>query len=300
MSLSFLPQDVKNALSHLNMNFVTELRLRRGMPAVVEHKGKYSFLGFFGVTDNPKEGILCGDVTEILNAATGGSIYNYTEQMKNGFITVEHGVRIGIAGEYVTDGGKINAVKSVTSLNVRIPHDVAGCSDYIIKKLFNNSLHNTLIFSKPGLGKTTVLRDITKKLSVSPDKNVLVLDERNEIAAMDSYGDGFDLGFADVVRCGNKLYCLESALRAMKPDIIVTDELYGGDDIKAVKYAADCGICVIASSHLCDKNILKDMPFDYYVNLTQIGGVPKIYDKNFNTFCDSRLDDDARRVSFGG
>ncbi len=299
MSLSFLPDELNQAVGHLNYNFLTEVRLRKDKPVVVEYKGEYSYLGEFGICSSPERAVVARDIATVLNAATDGCIYAYTEQMKNGFITVGHGMRIGIAGEYVTENGRVNAVKNVTSLNVRIPHSILGCSDGICEKLFTVKIYSALIYSKPGLGKTTMLRDIARRLSMDKLRNVLVLDERNEISATDGYGEGFDLGFSDVVRCHNKLGAVSSAIRAMKPDVIITDELYGREDIEAVKYAYDCGITVIASSHITDREILKTMPFDYYIKLNSVGGAPEIYDKNFNSFSDSRLDYDAGDISFG-
>lgn len=300
MSLSFLPEDIKTALSHLNLNFVSEIRLRKGQPAVVQYKGEYCYLGRIGISQNSSDRLAVKEVAPVINAATGGCIYNFTEQMKSGFITVEHGVRIGIAGEYVTEGDKVNTIKNATSLNIRIPHNVIGCAATICKSLYSQNVQSTLLFSKPGLGKTTMLRDIARFLSAKSQNNVLVFDERNEIAAIDGYGNGFDLGSrVDVVRCYNKLNAIASAIRAMKPDVIITDELYGADDIKAVKYAADCGITVIASSHVTDREILKNMPFEYFVELTKVGGVPLIYDKNFNSYSVGRTDNVDRRLSLG-
>lgn len=298
MSLSFLPDGVKAAIGHLNYNRLSEIRLRRGQPVIVEYDGKYGYLGNTGIVSSENDGIRVADITSVLNAATGGCVYGFTEQMKSGFITVEHGVRIGIAGEYVTEKGAVNTIKNVTSLNIRIPHDIKGCSEYLFKTAFSNGVKSTLIFSKPGLGKTTMLRDIARKLSKTT--NVLVFDERGEIAALDGYGDGFDLGTVDVVRCYSKLGAIASAIRAMKPDVIITDELYGDEDIKAVQYAADCSITVIASSHVSDREKLKKMPFEYFVKLKNLGAIPEIYDKNFNSYCNRRADDDAGRVFFGG
>ncbi|MDE5729162.1 MAG: hypothetical protein K2I20_03195 [Clostridia bacterium] len=295
-----MPEEINRALAHLNFNFVTELRLRRGQPVIIGYKGEYEYLGACGLSSSAADRIISGDLTSVLSAATGGSVYNYTEQMKNGFITVGHGVRIGIAGEYVTEGSYVTAVKCVTSLNVRIPHDIVGCADKICRTLYKKSPQSTLIFSKPGLGKTTMLRDISRTLSRKRNINLLVFDERNEIAAMDSFGDGFALGAVDVVRSFGKIGALPSAIRAMKPDVILTDELYGENDLKAVKYAADCGICVIASSHVTDKEILKTFPFEYFVKLTSIGGTPEIYDKNFIAYCDGCVNDAFGSVPFGG
>lgn len=299
MGLSFLPEEIQSALSHLNENFLTEIRLRRARPVIVQYKGKYCFLSLFGITSEAKNAVIAGDIFPVINAATKGCVFGYTEQMRGGFITVGHGVRIGIAGEYVTEKGAVTTIKSVTSLNIRIPHDVIGCGGTICKKLFNEKPVSTLIFSKPGLGKTTMLRDIARELSKDCRYNVLVFDERGEIAAMDNFGDGFDIGNADVVRSYNKFAAIASAIRSMKPDVIITDELYGEDDARAVRYAADCGIAVIASSHITDRTKLSCMPFDYFAELTALGSEPVIYDKNFNTLGDCSLNHDDRRVSVG-
>jgi len=300
MSLSFLPRELKSALAHLNINFLTELRLRQGREVVAEYKGKKTYISEYGVTDDANSAIRSGDLAVILSEATGGCVYNYAEQMKSGFITVEHGVRIGIAGEYVTENGEVKTVKNLTSLNVRIPHDVKGCSDEIFGKLYADGARSTLIFSKPGLGKTTMLRDIAGKFAEGFKLNVLILDERNEIAGMDAYGNGFGVGLADVIRCHGKLGAIASAIRAMKPDVIITDELYGDDDIKAVKYASECGIAVIASSHITDLNLLQSMPFEYFVKLTAIGGPVEIYAKNLNSRCDSNSYNPVGSAVVGG
>ena len=111
MSLSFLPKKVNDALSNLNYNFISEIRLRRGQPILVEYKGEYKYLNSCGVTDGGSGLIYIEEINPIIVAATGGSIYSYNEQIKNGFITVEHGIRIGIAGEYVTSGNETKTKK---------------------------------------------------------------------------------------------------------------------------------------------------------------------------------------------
>ena len=299
MSLSFLPKTVKDALDNLNYNYISEIRIRRGQPVIIEYKGEYRYINSSGIADSEHGLISAGEIEPIINSATGGCIYNYVEQMKNGFITVEHGIRIGIAGEYVTQNGQVQTIRNLTSVNIRIPHNVSGCSDYLIKNLFSDGLHSTLIYSKPGFGKTTILRDLAKNLSGSKKCNILIFDERNEISALDGNCKGYNLGDrVDVVRCYNKKSAIPSAIRAMKPHIILTDELYGEDDIKAMEYAVNCGICVIASSHVCNREILKKMPFEYYVELTGVGDRPLIYDKDFNTYSRCGSDDATGNISF--
>lgn len=294
-----MPQEISSALSHINFNLLSEIRLRRGLPTVIEYCGEYGYLTSVGFSKDCRQAVICNDVSAVLSAAFGGNLFNYTEQMKNGFVTVGHGVRIGLAGEYVTESGRVKTIRNLSSLNIRVPHDFTGCSNEICEKLFTDSIKSTLIFSKPGLGKTTMLRDIAKNLS-KKICNILIFDERNEIAAMDENGAGFDLGnFADVIRCHNKLGAISSAIRAMKPDVIITDELYGDDDVSAIKYASDCGISVIASSHVCRPEILKKMPFEYFVKLTALNKPPEIYDKNFNSYSDSGVDHLDRNISVG-
>ncbi len=299
MGLSFLPEDIISSLACLNYNFLSEIRLRRGQPVIVEYKGEYKYLGCCGLSVGEKDRLTVFDVAQVLNSATNGCIYSYTEQIKSGFITVEHGIRIGIAGEYVTEHGEVNTIKNVTSLNIRVPHEVEGCSNYLFKTLYCDRIQNTLIFSKPGMGKTTMLRDVARNLCKTNILNVLVFDERGEISGIDGYGDGFNLGVADVVRCFSKKGAIAGAIRAMKPDVIITDELYGNDDVNAVEYAVDCGITVIASSHIIDARILKNLPFDYFVKLDSPGGDPLIYDKNFNSYSDCCTDNSRGSVYFG-
>lgn len=300
MSLSFLPKDISAALSHLNINFVTEIRIRQGQPVIIGYRGEYYYLDKFGISEKREGAIVGADVSEIINKATGGSFFSYSEQMRYGFITCGHGVRIGIAGEYITQNGEIKTISNITSLNIRLPHDIEGCADYICKNIFTEAVHSAIIFSKPGLGKTTKLRDITRHLSDTMKHNILVFDERNEIAAMDANGNGYYIGDrVDVIRSGNKLAAFENAIRALKPDVIVTDELYGDGDIQAVQYASDCGIKVIASSHVTDRKILKKMPFEYFVELKTLLGQPEIYDKNFIAYSRCGIDNLDRNISVG-
>jgi stage III sporulation protein AA len=299
MSLSFLPEYISSATEWLNYNNLSEIRLRVGQPVIVEYNGKYSFLSAVGITEHKNMALICCDVSQILNAATGGCIYKYNEQIKCGFITVAHGVRIGIAGEYVTQGGGVNTITNISSLNIRIPHRIFGCADEILKTLYSERIVSSLIFSPPGLGKTTYLREIAANIGDLHNCSVLVFDERGEIGGQDANGKGFDLGArVDIIKSFNKLSAISSAIRAMKPQVVITDELYGEDDVKAIKYCVDCGIAVIASSHIVDRELHKKMPFEYYIQLTAIGEKAIIYDKNFNVVggCGTNCND--RGISF--
>lgn len=292
-----MPEELMRGIDCLNINFLTEIRIRRGQPVIIEYRGEYVYINSFGVCRNAESALKIYDVDGLFGRMTADGVYAYAEQLKNSFITLDGGVRVGVAGEYVTERGCVQSVRGVTSLNIRIPHDVAGCADDIYLRTQGRP-SSVLIFSQPGLGKTTMLRGLARRLSTQ--YNVLVFDERNEIFAADSDGDGYDLGArCDVVRGGDKLTAFACAIRAMKPQFIVTDELYGERDIDAVRYAADCDIRVCASTHVMKREILAAMPFDYYCRLTEIGGKVIIYDKNFNPVGDNRRNDVDRRADVG-
>lgn len=285
MNLSFLPPEILSAVNNVNLNYLTEIRLRRGQPVLIEYCGEYKYLNSGGASGRGSGALICMDIAGILNKAMDGCVYSYAEELKQGFITVGGGIRIGVAGEYVTEGGQVKTIARATSLNIRIPHRAEGCSDRVFKAIFKDGLNSALFYSRPGLGKTTMLRDLTARISHEHRANILVLDTRNEIGGA---GEIYNLGeTVDVVKSCEKLPSLKSAIRAMRPELIVTDELYGEKDAAAVKFARDCDIAVVASSHVCDRDYLRSLPFDFFIKLNGINLEPEIYDKDFNTVCNN-------------
>ncbi len=290
MDFEFLPKKIKNTIEKLNIDRLTEIRFRVGYPILIKYDNKKKYLindGEFGIKG---QAVICSkeDITEVLSVITEKSIYAYNDKIKNGYITTKEGIRIGLAGECVFDGEKIVTVKNITSLNVRIPHEINDVSQSIFNYIFfDGRVYNTLIISPPFYGKTTMLKDITNKLNQLNVGNILIIDERYEFNRVK--GENID-----VIQNSDKLYAFEIGIRSMSPEIVVTDELCGASDWICVRNAVNSGVKIIASCHSDEINKVKDKTyfidglFERYVLLFghgEPGRIKSVYDKDFNLIC---------------
>lgn len=272
-----------------NFRDIYEIRIRSNKPIII------NYLNRFVQIKNEKGVSICADkklIEYILSRATDLSLYKYNNQIKNGFLSVAGGIRIGIAGEIVIgETGEIKTIKNFSSLTIRIPHEIRGCSDEIINLIIDEKtgIKNTLIISPPGCGKTTFLRDIARNLSscFEEPKNILIIDERYEIASCDNGVNSLNVGvFTDVLSGSTKEYGFYAGIRSMRPDVIITDEISSKSDIAGLKYASSCGVKIIASTHgyghldLKRKgsfnSLLEDKVFDRYIILSDRNGAGTI------------------------
>ena len=253
MLKKILPNEIYSILySKVNINSINELRLRADKPIVLSIGAQRIFLGQNGVTGNIKEAIYCSKimVEDVIFRASECSIYSVNEQIKRGFIVMKGGLRIGIGGDIVEESGKIKTMTNYNSVNIRIPHEIRNRSlsslNYLISE---KGIFNTLIVSPPGAGKTTFLRDFVRQLSErNYAYNVLILDERGEL---DIGQEGCIGNFADKISFARKSVGFENGIRALSPNLIVTDELGQKEDVDALLYAVNCGVSILASVH-CD------------------------------------------------
>ena len=283
--LDFLPENLKNAIKNINCEYLYEIRIREGKPVFINYNGEYRYLGAFGLTNMRGSAIVCDsyDIEGIVFRAGNYSVYSVEEQIKEGFLTAKQGERIGLSGEYVYEKGQPLTIRNVTSLCIRVPHEIIGCAERIYRQCMSNIVQNLLVMSSPGLGKTTILRDLARILSQRTRKNVLICDERGEI----SVGELGDT--CDVIRFCDKKQAFTAGIRAMRPEIIITDEL-SKEDCIALEKAMVAGITVIASAHFSDISLVKPPflgLFQVFVLLDEreIGKIKGIYNEKGEVVC---------------
>ena len=277
--LEFLPQTVKNGINRINGKYLYEIRLRAGKPTTVNYGGTFRYLSEYGLTELAEKAIISTlyDIENCIYRAGKYSVYSVEEQIKKGYITAEKGERIGLAGEYVFENGKVLALRNFTSVCIRIPHEIIGCGEEIYRRCMSDRVRNTLIMSSPGLGKTTILRDLSRIIGEKTCKNILICDERGELSS------GNTGKSSDVIKFSDKQTAFDAGIRAMRPDVIVTDEVSEQDCI-ALKKALSAGVSLLASAHFSDFKYVKEEFLEIFerfvlLNEEKIGDIFAVYDQ---------------------
>lgn len=228
-----------------------EYRLRLGQSMTVICAGREHVLGGEPLRED--------ELLRVLEKATGASIHSAAGEMARGFVSC-HGLRIGLCGTAVMQGGSCKGFRRYTSLAIRIPHEARGACDGIYRALRGEPFENTLILSPPGGGKTTALRELIRLLS-DGGRRVGVVDERGEIAALGSDGRGFDLGRgSDVLSFCAKREGAMMLLRGMNEQILAMDEITQPEDLAVIREIVGCGVGILATAHAAGADELRRRP----------------------------------------
>lgn len=246
LALDLLPPAWRDAALRCSWLEAEEIRLRRGRAPTLLVAGE----------ERPfrKEKVEEEQLRRILEKATGASMHAAAWGLSEGYVCYR-GLRIGVCGTVVTREGKLSAFRSLSSLAVRIPRECRGICDQAAETLLRDGYQNTLVLGPPGIGKTTALRELIRRLS-DGGLRLGVADERNELSAQDGEGTGFDLGRCSDVICGApKADAALMLLRGMNPQILAMDEITALRDREALQRISDCGVGLLASVHSGDPRI---------------------------------------------
>lgn len=251
-ALLMLPHRLAKAVvktAALHSGIVNEIRIRCSRPLSITTSGK-----------NYQCGVVCTreEVALVVRNLCGNSLYSHSETIREGYICASNGIRAGICGRAVVESGRIMSVTEITSLCIRIPRRVRGAADeaygLLAKKSFSSGM---LVYSKPGVGKTTLLREMIAKLAggESPMR-VAVIDTRYELCA------GLNEALmVDVLNGYPRGKGIEIAMRTLSPQYIVCDEIGSIDDVRAIAESASSGVKIIASIHADSYSSLKNSVF---------------------------------------
>jgi len=230
----------------IRWDFLQEIRVRVGRPIELVFDRNTEWLNDLIPTKS--------DSLSLLNQLSQFSLYRMEDELKQGYITIQGGHRVGLAGKVNTMNGSVKAIKDITSFNIRIAKAKRGIANPYMGYLFQRRYLNTLIIGPPQTGKTTLLRDITRLISsgweqVDPMK-VGVVDERSEIAGCLEGVPQHDIGKrSDVLDACPKAEGMMMLIRSMSPDVLIVDEIGSKQDVEALQDAMHAGVRVICTIH---------------------------------------------------
>ena len=304
------PAHIRQALlaAHFDMDQVYEIRLRVNAPLIVIYQGQEYFLtreGEFSREESQGCFVRAEDLKETMEYVSSYSMYAFEEEIRQGFITIQGGHRVGIAGKTVLEGDRIKSVKYISYMNLRLSHQIKGCASPILPYIIKNGrICHTLIISPPRCGKTTLLRDLIRQVSTGssymPGVSVGVVDERSEIGGSYQGIPQNDLGIrTDVLDCCPKAEGMMMLIRSMSPEVVAVDELGDYEDIHAIESVIHCGCKLFATVHGSSVEDIKRKPlmqrlvreriFERYIVLhhqDRAGRVKAIFDERGTSLFD--------------
>jgi len=273
--LPFFTPALQSIITSLPINIVEkleEIRLRQGRPLIIRTSGREYFVGKKGVSSSPQDSIpvLEGDINRIVHLLTNSSLYAVSDKLRQGYLTIQGGHRIGFAGDVVVESGRVKTIRNIVSVNVRVAREILGSANQVMPSLINQAtgnLFHVLVISPPRAGKTTLLRDIVRQASNGVPTlnfsglNVGLVDERSEIAGSFNGVPQNDVGIrTDVMDGCPKYEGIMMLLRSMAPELVATDEIGKKEDAEVLEDIANAGVSVLATVHASDWSQVSKRP----------------------------------------
>lgn len=307
--LDYLPKHIREMIKKVpvsQLSRIEEIRLRLGKPLCIAGCNEELFVGTDGKglpTTEKAYPVSSEDLKCSLQLVCNFSMYSVEEELRNGFVTVKGGHRVGVCGRTVIENGKVKTLKDISYMNFRIAKQIIGASDKVIGYLIRppDNIYNTLIISPPQCGKTTLLRDVVRRISsgyaegLQRGMKISLVDERSEIAACSLGIPRNDVGIrTDVLDGCPKAEGIIMMIRSMSPDIVATDEIGRKEDADAIIDAVNAGVKVITTIHGSsigdfqkkqDLNRIKKGVFERYLILSRrkgVGTLEAMLDENYN------------------
>ena len=255
---------------------VQEIRLRLDKPLSVCCPGETFYITCDGKLSISPDGncIVCtsAELENTFHKICDYSVYARQNELNRGFVTLRGGHRAGICGTAVIENGKIINVRQITSINIRIAREHKNCASKLLKTI--NATEGMLICGAPCSGKTTLLRDVARQISLKENIKTVIIDERGELAGKSGGGFQNDIGMCDVFDGYPKPEAIAQAVRSMSPDVIVCDEIGSAEDMKALALCKNSGVSVIATVHASNQGeLLKKQEL---LDVFRLGIFPKI------------------------
>lgn len=255
--------------TRLDFEKLQEIRLRAHKPFLIRLDKEEYFLSEQGeILKEPRRAFLVTEreIRETMDLVGKYSLYAYEDELKQGYLTLRGGHRLGVSGKAVLDGDKVKSIRYISCLNLRLSHQIIGCGDKVLPYLYDETgLKHTLLISPPRGGKTTLLRDLVRQISNGTKDfkghTVGVVDERSEICGCFQGIPANDIGIrTDVMDACPKAEGMMMLIRSMAPEVLAVDEIGREEDIRAMETALFCGCRLLATVHGSSLDDIRSKP----------------------------------------
>ena len=254
---------------------IYEIRIRNKQPIIIYKEGGECFIKSSGqYTLDRKKAVIANDedIKNTLEMMSNYSMYAFEEELRQGYITIEGGHRVGIVGKVIVENNTIKSIRYVGAMNIRLAHEIIGAANKIMPYIYkdNTSIYHTLLVSPPKCGKTTILRDLIRQISegstLKQGLTVGVVDERSEIGGSYMGVPQNNIGpRTDLLDGCSKVDGMLMLLRSMSPQVIAVDEIGKKEDLYAIEEVLNAGVKIVSTVHgsnlddIMKKPVLKEM-----------------------------------------